>query len=107
MGRHDDSPADELRNSRSNATTYTRDPDESPSESVVRTVAAVTGTEPTRMDPLYESIDPDALDTVVESTATAAGTQSNTRSSVRFRYQGRTVTIHADGRTVVSPAAAD
>ncbi|SFS08090.1 hypothetical protein SAMN05216559_3350 [Halomicrobium zhouii] len=105
MGTHSDTPTDEPRNSRSNTTTYTRAPDELPSESVVRAVAAVTGTEPMALDPLYGSIDPDALDAVVESAPTTG--EEGLTSSVRFRYQGTTVTIHGDGRTIVSPVAAD
>jgi hypothetical protein len=42
--------------------TYDLEPEETPSEAVVKAVAAVTGRSVTELSPLYETIDPDALD---------------------------------------------
>jgi len=78
--------------------------DGTPSWSVVETVAAATGTDPRSMRPLYEVVDPDALDRVFERTA---GEQSPLRGRVTFRFEGCEVTVSADGRTVVSPPNAD
>lgn len=100
MKTHDDSPANEATDRRPTPTTYRRDPGEVPSESVVRVVAAVTGDEPIRMEPLYEAIDPDALDQVFDSTGADSEVESATR--VSFRYQGCAVAVYGDGRVVVS-----
>ncbi len=99
METHDHIPTEEGTDRRS-TTTYRRDPEESPAEGVVSVVAAVTGADPTRMEPLYEAIDPDALDRVFDSTGGDPGESPGTR--VRFRYRGCVVTVHGDGRIVVS-----
>lgn len=85
----------------SDTVTYARDPGERPSTSVIRAVAEVTGTAPTRLRPLYDTIDPDALDRTVDSTA--ARTQSSRNGAVSFRFNDCDVTVYGDGRTVVSP----
>ena len=91
-------PPDDVAAVDSDAITHTRDADESPSQSVVTAVAAVTGSNPRRMDPLAEVVDPDALDELFEP-------RSATRATARvtFRFDGCLVTVHGDGRTVVSP----
>lgn len=76
---------------------------ELPSTSVVETVAEATGVEATRLRPLYDVIDPDALDRLFgdppgRSLDAATGL-------VTFRYEGCDVSVHADGRTVVAPRA--
>jgi hypothetical protein len=86
----------------SDAITYVRDADERPSRSVVAAVAAVTGADPRWMSPLAESIDPDALDELFER---RPATHENAR--VTFRFGGCLVTVHGDGRTVVSPPETD
>lgn len=64
---------------------------------VTDAVAEATDRNPTELDPLYESIDPDAL------TALFAGRNpSDTR--IEFEYQGQTVTIDGDGQVTVDPA---
>jgi len=72
------------------------------SQSVVRAVSEATDTEPLEMPQLGAVIDPDALDALFleESTwADGAGTGDGT---VCFRFHSCDVTVHADGRTVVS-----
>lgn len=60
---------------------------------VVRTVAAETGRDVTAMPPLYESVDPDALEALVA----AAGDRSRA-VTVTFRYAGCLVSITAARR---------
>jgi len=79
--------------------TYERDTDELPSRSVVRAVAATIGRDPANMDPLCDAVNPDALNGLVEPPSRE---QTNTR--VTFRFNGCTVAVYGDGRTVVSPA---
>ena len=82
--------------------TYERDPDERPTRSVVRAVAATVGADPRRMRPLSEAIDPDALNELLEP---ASADRPTTR--VTFGFNGCTVAVYGDGRTVVSPPDTD
>lgn len=83
------------------AVTTIRDQGESASRSVIEAVAAATGADPTTMPPLYDAIDPDALDSALDSLS--RGTRQSREGSISFRFNGCCVTVHADGRTVVSP----
>lgn len=65
--------------------------DGSVSTSVVQGVAAVTGDAPTEIEPLYEAVDPDALDRLVASLRGDGG------GEVRFVLDGCEVTVEADG----------
>ncbi|WP_225334957.1 HalOD1 output domain-containing protein [Halomicrobium urmianum] len=53
-----------------------------PSEDIVQAVAVREGADPVTLDPLYEAIDPDALDAVVDSGAV-----------VSFEYEGYEITV--------------
>lgn len=76
----------------------------SPSESVVEAVAAREGVDPVDLDiPLFEALDPDALDTLVRS-ASAGTDQSSVR--VEFTYRGYEVTVTEDGAVEVSRSRA-
>jgi hypothetical protein len=69
------------------------------SETVVTAVAAALETSPVDLSPpLYERVDPEALDSLVRS--------GSRDLRVRFRYRGRTVVVTGDGR-VELPAADD
>lgn len=72
---------------------------------VITAVAEATGSDPTSLDPLSETIDPEALNRLFRPHSTGTG-QSPT-GSVTFRYEGRVVTVNADGQTVVSPPEND
>jgi len=78
--------------------TYERDPDELPARSVVRAVAATVGADPRRMRPLSDAVDTDALNQLFDSVSADRPT-----ARVTFRFNGCTVAVHGDGRTVVSP----
>ncbi len=63
-------------------------------EAIVRTVAAEEGIEPTELEPpLYEAIDPDALQSLLDS--------SDAVRTVQFSYGGRTVEVRGDGQVTV------
>ena len=62
---------------------------------VIDTVAAVTGTRPTDLPPLYEAVDPDALDSLFESFER----RSSETLRVEFSYHGVTVVVR-DGLEV-------
>jgi hypothetical protein len=66
---------------------------ESLSIRLLETVAAVTGVEPTALDPLDEYIDPDALDAIFEPLQSRA----QAHGSLSFDYEGLLVIVHSDG----------
>lgn len=94
----DDWRVPEANNPDSNAELFqvAVDRDEQPSEAVVRTVSTVSGKEPTSLAPLYDFLDPDALDALLEN---------SDRVTVRFEFDGYPVTVQADGRALVRAAA--
>ena len=70
-----------------------------PSDAVLEVVAAVEGCDPTELDvPLYECIDPDALDAVVDSPLSRR---------IRFTYHGYELAVDGDGTVTVVGAVAD
>lgn len=60
-------------------------------EQVVYAVANANGVDPTDLAPLYDTIDPEALDALF-----SAGTEG----TIRFAYEGHDVVVHGDGATV-------
>lgn len=66
--------------------------DDDVSTSVVQQVAERAGVDATELPPLYDSIDPDALDAIFAST-----TSSTSRSGrIEFTYAGYRVTVSSD-----------
>lgn len=66
---------------------------------VVQTVADRADSDPLELPPLYESVDPDALDAFVRGTADGR---------VEFRYAGYAVTVDSRGEVEVEePLAAE
>lgn len=76
------------------------DPDDvgSLSTTVVTAVAKAAETEPMELPPLYESIDPDALDKLLGGDL---GRSRDYNGYVTFGYADHSVTVHADGEIVV------
>lgn len=76
-------------------TTALAENDRPVSERVVEAVAAVEGSSPLELDrPLYDAIDPDALNAIV-------GTR-NGCDVVEFGYLGYRVSVRSDGETTIS-----
>lgn len=76
----------------------TRPPDDGrpPSERVVEAVAAASGVSPLDFEPtLYETVDPEALDSLVRS-----GSET---LQIRFRYGECSIVVTGTGRVDVSP----
>ena len=69
-----------------------------PSTAVIETVAAATGREPTSFGPLYESVDPDALDALVTADKVPVGDPS---LAVSFTFADQHVTVRASGELIV------
>ena len=67
------------------STTVTAVDEQRPSMALVSLVAAVTNTDPVDLEPLYNAIDPDALDSLC--------TPDTSFSSIEFEYVGHTVVV--------------
>lgn len=72
--------------------------DEAPAEAVVTTVAEVTGQSPLEMEPLFEVIDPDALNMLFDSLDDRPSSVT-----VTFDYCGQQVTVTPDSIQVAQP----
>jgi len=71
-----------------------------PSIAVIETVAIASGREPTGIGPLYEVIDTDALDALIQSNVAYLADGGTT---VTFEFAGQSVTVHGGGSVVVQP----
>lgn len=67
-------------------------------ERVIHAVADVEDVGPTDLDPLYETIDPEALDTLFKP---------DVGGRIEFTYEGHDVVVHADGDAVVDGTQVD
>ncbi|NHN46034.1 hypothetical protein G9464_00285 [Halostella sp. JP-L12] len=61
---------------------------------VVKAVADAVGTSPNELPPLYRTVDPDALETVLDAPGACA----------RFEYAGHVVEVRGDGTVSVAEA---
>jgi len=82
------------------AVVYTRSDGECPAHSVVEAVAETTHTDPTRLRPLYEVIDPDALNDLISGSLERP--QAPEDLTVTFQFEGCDVVVCGNGRTVAS-----
>lgn len=74
--------------------------DERLTTTVVHAVAIVTNTPPTEFDPLFESINPDALNHLFNR---RGGDAQQDTSWVSFRYNGCTVQVSVTGTIEITP----
>lgn len=78
---------------------FSIDPDATASEAVVATVADRAGRDPVSLPPLYDEIDPDALDAIF---------REGRPGRVSFRYAGYEITVCGrDQVTVICEESAD
>lgn len=75
--------------------TFVTSRNESVLDEIVTTVAEREQCDPTDLPPLYDAIDPDALNTVVDGRSV---------TDVSFEYHGYTVHVNSDGRVDVATA---
>lgn len=81
-------------------TTFDPDAGERASEAVITAVAAVAGRKPVDLPPLYEAVDPDALDSLVaHARRTGTGTHE-----LWFTYDEFDVGVRSDGRLRIREA---
>lgn len=72
--------------------------DDGVSIAVVTAVAARRGVEPTELPPLYEWVDPDALDALFEPTTTGGPR----RGRLSFTYDGHEVVLECDDGVAIT-----
>lgn len=65
--------------------------DRTPSKAVIDVTSAIRDVEPTSLSPLYQSVDPEALDSLCETGG------SSPQPTVRFKYEGLILTVSASG----------
>lgn len=71
-----------------------KQPTEPPSQAVIELVAEAEDVDPVDLDvPLYDAVDPEALDALFESTAGS----SRLNGQTTFEYLGHTVVVASDG----------
>ncbi|WP_312908265.1 HalOD1 output domain-containing protein [Natronosalvus caseinilyticus] len=68
---------------------------------VVRSVAAITGKTPVELDPLYTTIDPDALKQVLDNSRSDSTKQGSV--SITFDFASCEITISCDGTMRIEP----
>lgn len=71
-----------------------------PSTAVIETVAIAADCEPTGLEPLYDAIEPDALNTLIRSMETNL---TDGDATVTFAFDGYQVTVQRDGSVIVRP----
>ena len=69
-----------------------------PSTVVIATLAAAKDVEPIELEPLYDAVDPDALDAIVRI---RKGTNGDIR--VSFTHEGHAITVFSYGMVTVTP----
>lgn len=74
-------------------------PGETGSTLAVRLIATIEDVHTAELDPLYESVDPEALDALLDSPAFARGTGAR----VTFEYSGYELAVDDDGRLSARP----
>lgn len=74
--------------------------DRTTSLAVIERVADLEETDPISLPPLYDAVDPEALDSICQSTADGP----RTGATVRFTYCGYDVRVGDDGTIDVSEA---
>ncbi|UTF54005.1 HalOD1 output domain-containing protein [Natronosalvus rutilus] len=80
---------------------YTFDPtEETPAQAIIDAVAAADGCDPLSLPPLFDAIDPDALNGLVAQPRSGPERRS---WALSFEYGGWLVTVDADRRIVLEP----
>ncbi|WP_224448252.1 HalOD1 output domain-containing protein [Haloprofundus salilacus] len=82
-----------------NAETYRRHSGERPSDTVVRAVADAVDVDQLSLPPLFDSLDPDALDDILNDSLDLFDRPGG--RVVEFHYAGSSVAACDDGRVVV------
>lgn len=80
--------------------TYEETSGQSPTMTIVDALAAAMEIEPTELPPLFEIVDPDAIDTLFSNTES----ETDAAAMLSFNYRTWNVFVNADGRIRVCDA---
>lgn len=83
-----------------NSGEWERDTENTPVYTVISTVADIENTDPVEQPPLYEAIDPEALNDLLTARSEPGINQ------VSFQYAGYTIVVRGDGEVQVRPSTA-
>ncbi|MFD1514077.1 HalOD1 output domain-containing protein [Halomarina rubra] len=72
-------------------------------ETVVLTVSEAVGVDPLEMEPMYEVVDPDALNRLIQ----APGIPASPNTTIRFSMAGCDVVVYSDGEVIARPTATE
>lgn len=75
-------------------------PDESPTRAILRGVAALKGAKETDLDPLYDSIDVDAMEEMMEHSR-----NRDTKARLKFSFEGCTIHVGDEGDITITENA--
>lgn len=75
-----------------------------PSTAVIETVSIAANMDPSTIEPLYGSVDPDALDTLIRSNGTRSADNATTVSFTFVEYEVR---VRSNGTVAVRPIEED
>ncbi|XVH31967.1 HalOD1 output domain-containing protein [Haloferacaceae archaeon DSL9] len=70
------------------------------SETILSAVAASTGQSIFNLDPLYDVLDPEAVDSLLTPRPNG---EARPHISLRFEYQSHIITVHGAGNVEISP----
>ncbi|TYL39546.1 hypothetical protein CV102_04420 [Natronococcus pandeyae] len=79
-------------------TTFDPAAGERASEVVITAIGTVTGSDPAHLEPLYDAIEPDALDSLCDHARRKLETEAH---QLRFSYAGFDIDVWTDGRVRV------
>ncbi|SFC27959.1 hypothetical protein SAMN05444422_106193 [Halobiforma haloterrestris] len=107
-----DESTDPAESDASYATTFDPHAGDGPSERIIDAVAALTNEDPLELTPLYEAVDPDALDALFvhsrgRSGLSAASGDPDVDGGIDelwFTYEGFDVGVHSDGEILIQEA---
>lgn len=85
-------------------TTYAVRDGETTAEAVVRAVATGTRSDPTELPPLYDAVEPDALNRLFSPAESDA---RRTTGAAAFSYAGQRVRVESDGTVALVRDASD
>lgn len=72
-----------------------------PTEAVIAAVAAAKDADETALPPLFERIDPDALESLFAATSDRTGQRNG---NLTFDYAGCQITVNSHGTVIVDPS---
>jgi hypothetical protein len=74
-----------------------------PSEVIVTAVSEATDTDPLELPPLYDTVDPDAVDALIRPLSDASGLDTDGTTEITLTYAGSRIKLGQNGSVSVRP----